>query len=95
MDGWIGCPQTRFLGLVVSVVVGSLSNMSSTVDPPLGDPVPPVPPVPPVHAAVDVLHDALDPLTTADLDVLPAEDLRLLTGRLLQVGHRVARPPCG
>ena len=42
-----------------------------------------------MQAAVDVLHDALDLLTTADLDVLPSEDLRLLTGRLLQVGHRL------
>ena len=54
--------------------------MSSIVQPPVHGPV---------HAAVDVLHDALDLLTTADLDVLPTEDLRLLTGRLLQVGHRV------
>ena len=42
-----------------------------------------------VHAAVDAVHDALELLTTADLDVLAIEDLRLLTGRLLQVGHRV------
>ena len=42
-----------------------------------------------MHAAVDAVHDALDLLTTADLDVLATEDLRLLTGRLLQVGHRV------
>jgi len=43
----------------------------------------------PVHAAVDRVHDALDLLTAADPDLLATEDLRLLTGRLLQVGHRL------
>ena len=42
-----------------------------------------------MQAAVDVLHDALDLLTAADPDLLATEDLRLLTGRLLQVGHRL------
>ena len=64
----------------MSMVVGSLSNMYSTVDPPVQDPV---------HAAVDAVHDALDLLTAADLDLLDSSDLRLLTGRLLQVGHRL------
>jgi len=54
--------------------------MYSTVDPPVQDPV---------HAAVDAVHDALDLLTAADLDLLDSSDLRLLTGRLLQVGHRL------
>src|SRR6478609_6635970 len=54
--------------------------MYSTVDPPVQ---------PPVHAAVDAVHDALDLLTAADLDLLDSSDLRLLTGRLLQVGHRL------
>ena len=67
--------------------------MYSTVEPPPVDPMPPVNPMPPVHqpvhAAVDAVHDALDLLTTVDLAALASEDLRLLTGRLLQVGHRV------
>src|SRR3954451_18303360 len=54
--------------------------MSSTVGPPVQDPV---------LAAVEVLHAALDPLTAADLDLLPAQDLQGLTGRLLTVGHRL------
>src|SRR3954469_8433781 len=54
--------------------------MSSTVEPPVQDPV---------LAAVEVLHGALDLLTAAELDVLSAEDLQGLTGRLLTVGHRV------
>ena len=60
--------------------------MYSTVEPPPGDPRHPEARV---HAAVDGVHDALDLLTTADLDLLGTQDLRLLTGRLLQVGHRV------
>jgi hypothetical protein len=54
--------------------------MYSTVEPPVRDRV---------QAAVDAVHDALDLLTGVDLDLLASEDLRLLTGRLLQVGHRV------
>jgi hypothetical protein len=60
--------------------------MYSTVDPPPA--MPPMPPVDPVQAAVDAVHDALDLLTAADLAALATADLRLLTGRLLQVGHR-------
>jgi hypothetical protein len=54
--------------------------MYSTVEPPVRDRV---------QAAVDTVHDALDLLTGVDLDLLGRDDLRLLTGRLLQVGHRV------
>jgi Domain of unknown function (DUF222) len=72
--------------------------MHSNVSPPPGDPMPPelralrelpAAPQPRVHTAVDAVHEALDLLTTADLAALPTEDLRLLTGRLLRVGHRV------